>query len=119
MLVKTYVAGPVDANNYLVVDEQVKEAILIDCSDFVPEIVDYVEAKKQILSGEKGMIDYIKKYNTTPKSMITDVVLFFDNDWFKRLAPEIDAKELTRLLDIEAEKQFNQQINDQDSGLVA
>lgn len=44
MIIKTYVAGPVQANNYLVIDEASKEAILIDCSDFVPEIVDYVKA---------------------------------------------------------------------------
>ncbi len=43
MLIKTYVAGPVQANNYLVIDEASKEAILIDCSDFVPEIVGYVK----------------------------------------------------------------------------
>ncbi len=42
MLIKTYVAGPVQANNYLVIDEASKEAILIDCSDYVPEIVNYV-----------------------------------------------------------------------------
>lgn len=43
MLIKTYVAGPVQANNYLVVDEVSKEAILIDCSDYVTEIIDYVK----------------------------------------------------------------------------
>ena len=43
MLIKTYVAGPVQANNYLVVDEVSKEAILIDCSDYVEEIIDYVK----------------------------------------------------------------------------
>lgn len=43
MLINTYVAGPVQANNYLVVDEVPKEAILIDCSDYVEEIIDYVK----------------------------------------------------------------------------
>lgn len=43
MLINTYVAGPVQANNYLVVDEVSKEAILIDCSDYVPQIIDYVK----------------------------------------------------------------------------
>lgn len=42
MKIKTFVAGPVQANNYLVYDEDSKEAILIDCSDFVQEIVDIV-----------------------------------------------------------------------------
>lgn len=43
MLINTYVAGPVQANNYLVVDEVSKEALLIDCSDYVPQIIDYVK----------------------------------------------------------------------------
>ena len=42
MQIKTFVAGPVQANNYLVYDEESKEAILIDCSDYVQEIVDIV-----------------------------------------------------------------------------
>lgn len=43
MLINTYVAGPVQANNYLVADEVSKEALLIDCSDYVPQIIDYVK----------------------------------------------------------------------------
>lgn len=46
MIIKTYVAGPVQANNYLVVEETSKEAVLIDCSDYVQEIVDYVKENK-------------------------------------------------------------------------
>lgn len=42
MLIKTFVAGPFDANNYLVIDEESKEAMLIDCSDYVQGIVDVV-----------------------------------------------------------------------------
>lgn len=43
MLIKTYIAGPVQANNYLLVDEVSKEAVLIDCSDFIQELVDFVK----------------------------------------------------------------------------
>lgn len=43
MLINTYVAGPVQANNYLIIDETSKEAVLIDCSDYVEEIIDYVK----------------------------------------------------------------------------
>ena len=42
MQIKSFVAGPVQANNYLIYDEKSKEAILIDCSDYVQEIVDIV-----------------------------------------------------------------------------
>jgi glyoxylase-like metal-dependent hydrolase (beta-lactamase superfamily II) len=43
MIIRTFVAGPVEANNYLVADEATKEAVLIDCSEFNQEILDAVE----------------------------------------------------------------------------
>ena len=42
MIIKQYIAGPIDANNYLVADEISREAVLIDCSDYVQKIVDDV-----------------------------------------------------------------------------
>ena len=42
MKVKTFVAGPIDANNYLIYDEKSHEAALIDCSDYLEEIVNIV-----------------------------------------------------------------------------
>ena len=32
MIIKTYIEGPIENNNYLIIDEQTKEAALIDCS---------------------------------------------------------------------------------------
>lgn len=46
MIIKTFVAGPIDANNYLVYDEKSKEAVLIDCSDYIQEIVNLVLSEK-------------------------------------------------------------------------
>jgi len=43
MQIRTFIAGPIDANNYLVYDEKSKDAVLIDCSDYVQEIVDFVK----------------------------------------------------------------------------
>ena len=43
MIVKTYIAGPIQANNYLVIDEESKEAVLIDCSERKQEILDEVK----------------------------------------------------------------------------
>ncbi len=43
MIIKTYVAGPIQANNYLVIDEESKEAVLIDCSERKQEILDEVK----------------------------------------------------------------------------
>ncbi len=41
--VKTFVEGPVDANNYLLIDEESKEAVLIDCSSPNSEFVNAVK----------------------------------------------------------------------------
>lgn len=45
MIIKTYEAGPFDANNYLVIDEETKEAVLIDCSEDLQEIVNEVKTQ--------------------------------------------------------------------------
>ena len=43
LTVKTFVEGPVDANNYLLMDDESKEAVLIDCSSARPEFVNAVK----------------------------------------------------------------------------
>lgn len=72
MQIKTYVAGPVQANNYLVIDENSKEAILIDCSDYVQEIVDYVKENsltvKYILLTH-GHFDHVLGINRMKKAL--------------------------------------------------
>lgn len=44
LTVKTFVEGPVDANNYLLIDEESKEAVLIDCSSSRIEFVNAVKS---------------------------------------------------------------------------
>ena len=39
LTVRTFVEGPIDANNYLLIDEDTKEAVLIDCSSDRKEYV--------------------------------------------------------------------------------
>ena len=45
MMIKTFILPPLDNNNYLIIDEESKEAALIDCSDDSEEIE--LELKKQ------------------------------------------------------------------------
>ena len=45
MIIKTYIVGPIENNNYLIIDEKSKEAVLID-SSAVNEEID-LELKKQ------------------------------------------------------------------------
>lgn len=37
MILKTFVVGMLENNNYLLIDDVAKEAVLFDCSEFVPE----------------------------------------------------------------------------------
>ena len=43
MIIKQYIAGPIEANNYLVADEKTKEAVLIDCSETVEKLLNDVK----------------------------------------------------------------------------
>lgn len=43
MILKTYVEGPIDANNYLLIDEESKDAVLIDCSAARPELIQEIK----------------------------------------------------------------------------
>lgn len=53
MIIKTFVEGPISANNYLLVDEKTNEAILIDCS-----------------SSREGFINEIKNMNVNLKYIL-------------------------------------------------
>lgn len=72
MQIKTFVAGPVQANNYLVYDEQSKEAVLIDCSDYVEEIIDIVKKEnlnvKYILLTH-GHFDHVLGINSMKEAL--------------------------------------------------
>ena len=43
MEIKVFVEGPVDANNYLIIDEKSKEAVLIDCSSARQEFINSIK----------------------------------------------------------------------------
>ena len=44
MIIKTFTAGTIEDNNYLLIDGE--EAVLIDCSEVKPEILKEIEGKK-------------------------------------------------------------------------
>lgn len=72
MIIKTFVEPPLDNNNYLIIDEVSKEAILIDCSyydeDFTPELKKYGASLKYILLTH-GHFDHICGLNDIPKGV--------------------------------------------------
>ena len=49
MIVKKFIKPPLDNNNYLVVDEKSREAVLIDCSGDADDIMAYVGECKAVL----------------------------------------------------------------------
>ena len=72
MQIKTYIAGPVQANNYLVYDENSKEAVLIDCSDYVQEIVDVVKKenlKVKAILLTHGHFDHVLGINSMKEAL--------------------------------------------------
>lgn len=42
MILKTFIEGPIDANNYLIIDEKTNDAVLIDCSSARSEFINAV-----------------------------------------------------------------------------
>jgi len=44
MIIKTFVEGPIDANNYLLIDEKSNDAVLIDCSSSRDEFINAVKS---------------------------------------------------------------------------
>ncbi len=95
MKMKTYVAGPIDANNYLLWDENSKEAVFIDCSDYKEEIIDEVKANnlnvKYILLTH-GHFDHVLGVNLMAEKLgakvgihKSDVVMLDNINEFARL----------------------------------
>ncbi len=77
MIIKTYIAGPFDANNYLVIDRDSREAVLIDCSDFKQEIIDEIRNNninlKYILITH-GHFDHVLGINRMKKELNAEVI---------------------------------------------
>lgn len=95
MILKTFVVGMIENNNYLLIDENLKEAVLIDCSEYISEIEENLkkyDAKLKYVLITHGHFDHIlgleelhKVFPETPilapindKELIEDVSSFVD-----------------------------------------
>lgn len=78
MIVKQYIAGPIDANNYLVADEKSKEAVLIDCSEHVQKILNDVKElglKVKYILLTHGHFDHVMGVNSMKEALRAKVLI--------------------------------------------
>ena len=78
MIIKQYMAGPINANNYLVADEKSKEAVLIDCSEKVQKVFDDVKElglKVKYILLTHGHFDHVMGIDETKKELDAKVFI--------------------------------------------
>lgn len=78
MIIKQYTLGPISANNYLVFDEESKEAVLIDCSESNQQLIDDIKelgAKVKYILLTHGHFDHVLGVNDMKKELDTKVLI--------------------------------------------
>jgi len=92
MIVKTFVEGPIDANNYLIIDQNSKDAILIDCSSPDDEFVNAIKEQnvnlKYILLTH-GHFDHILGCNRFYEEFGTEIYVAEEDKKQIDYAPEM------------------------------
>ena len=90
--IKTFVEGPIDANNYLVIDEESKEAVLIDCSSSREEYIQAVKDSninlKYILLTH-GHFDHILGLNAFKNEFNVEVFMAKEDEKQLEFAPQM------------------------------
>ena len=89
MIIKTFIEPPIDNNNYLIIDEQSKEAALVDCSDVngvnegISSALSEFDAKLKYILLTHGHFDHVAGIRNNP-----DVKVFMhenDMEWLKKV----------------------------------
>lgn len=78
MILNTYIAGPFDANNYLLMDKVSKEAVLIDCSEYKQRIIEDITklgAKVKCILLTHGHFDHVLGVNEMTKALNVDAYM--------------------------------------------
>ena len=95
MILKTFVTGMLDNNNYLLIDEKSKEAILIDCSEYIEEVADVLDeynAKLKYILITHGHFDHVlginKFHEMYPETQIIAPLL--DKDLIEDIGTFVD-----------------------------
>jgi len=77
MILKHFVQGALSNNNYLLIDENSKEAVLIDCTEYNPEVkmeLDVYGAKLKYILLTHGHFDHILGVENTQKNIGGEIV---------------------------------------------
>ncbi len=95
MILKTFVTGMLDNNNYLLIDEKSKEAVLIDCSEYLEEVgvvLKKYDAKLKYILITHGHFDHVlginKFHDMYPETKIIAPLL--DKDLIEDIGTFVD-----------------------------
>ena len=80
--IKQFIAGQLENNMYLVMDEDTKKAVLIDATELIPEITDAVKqlgADVQYILLTHGHFDYIMGLNALKKELNAEALICKDD----------------------------------------
>jgi len=87
MIIKTFVEPPIDNNNYLIIDENSKEAALIDCSYYDENILIELKRQNAILKYillTHGHFDHISGLNNFSEN-VQVLMHFADKEWVEQV----------------------------------
>lgn len=87
MIIKTFVEPPIDNNNYLIIDENSKEAALIDCSYYDENILIELKRQNAILKYillTHGHFDHISGLNNFSEN-VQVLMHFADKEWIEQV----------------------------------
>lgn len=83
MILKQFITGFLDVNNYLLIDEASKEAVLIDCTEKNPQIDDFLDengAKLKYILLTHGHFDHVLGVNDFKKKYSAEVLIHAGDD---------------------------------------
>lgn len=98
MIIKQFIAGLIENNMYLVMDEKSHDAVLIDASQDIPElkkVVDELGANVKYILITHGHFDHIMGLNSLKKTLNAPAVICKDD-----LAISDNVNEFTRLFGV-------------------
>lgn len=83
MIIKQFILGPIEDNNYLLIDEESKEAVLIDCteeSSAIEKVISETGAKLKYILLTHGHFDHILGVNSFKEKYPDCIVCAHEDD---------------------------------------